>query len=212
MASWWSDACRGVCLTALALLAACAQGNTVPADGSGLRRDGSATGRDGGMTPPRDGGGPGTPCTDEGHSSLCATPTDLGTLMPGEEVLSDPGVLPARDDEDWFGVHFPAVNMPNMFGGGEPRVELAMNDADQFKIEIRSTCSATIACGSGVGGSRDIDEWSFVDDQVLDGGAPADAAVLYSTRDVPWPADVFIRVYRTTGAATCGHYQVRVSR
>jgi hypothetical protein len=132
--------------------------------------------------------------------------------MPGEEVLSEAGVLPAREDEDWFGVAFPPTNMPNTFGGGEPRIELVMNEGDQFRLEVRSTCAATLACGSGTGGARDIGEWSFTDDQVLDGGAPADGAALYSTRDVPWPERLSVRVHRATGAANCGQYQLRVSR
>lgn len=194
-------------LAALVLAAGCAQGS----DGS----DGTAP-RDGGGpedAPASDGGGGDAAvptCTDEGHGASCDAPTDLGAIDPGGEASSMIGYLPTTGAEDWFLVGFPSLGMPNLAGGGEPRIELSMNENDAFRFEVRATCSATLACGDGAG-ARDLRSWSFVDDR-----SPMDAEATgemdYSTRDVPWPSPVHVRVYRTTGAGDCSRYQLRASR
>ena len=196
----------------VALLATgCAQGS----DGSGGsgRSDG---GRGGGMdSGSRDAGGgrdaPTTPtCTDEGHGNACETPTDLGSLDPGDEMTTMVGYLSTAAAEDWFLISFPSLGMPNMSGGGAPSIELVMNEGEAFRFEVRTTCSATFACGDGRG-ARDIVEWSFTDDQ-----SPMEAEesgdMDFSTRDVPWPETVYVRVYRAVGAADCSRYQLRVTR
>jgi hypothetical protein len=123
---------------------------------------------------------------------------------------SMPGFLIGAGEEDWFLVGFPSIGAPNMAGGGEPRIELSMNDGEVFRFEVRSTCSATIACGDGRG-ARDLFSWSFTDDQSAM-AAEMSGDMDYSTRDVPWPSPVYVRVYRAVGAADCARYQVRVSR
>lgn len=197
----------------LALVAGCAQGadndeGTGRGDGGIVpRRDGGSTLRDG-ATPGRD--APMGVCTDEGHGTTCDGATDLGSIDPGGMVESMAGVLPSAGAEDWFLVGFPSLGMPNMAGGGEPRIEFTLNDGDVFRIEVRSTCSATLACGDGRG-ARDLLSWSFVDDQSPAAGEMTGDAD-YSTRDVPWPSPVYVRVYRAIGAADCQQYQLRVTR
>jgi hypothetical protein len=193
---------------ALLLAVACAQG------GGGTEGDGGGTpGRDGGVR--RDGGGggnrdggrdAGATCDDDAFGSSCETATDLGMVMPGDMNVPEMGVLPMMGDEDWFHVAFPPLSDPNMQGGGMPAVELVGAEETNFRIEIRGTCAATLGCGEGVGGARDIFFWSFVDDQAMEGEAA------YTTRDVPWPDEVFIRVYRALGAGDCQRYQLRVTR
>lgn len=195
----------------VALLAAgCAQGS----DGSGTGRSDDG-GRGGGMdSGARDSGGrdaPVTPtCTDEGHGNACETPTDLGALDPGDEMTTMVGYLSTSGAEDWFLIGFPALGMPNMSGGGTPSIELVMNEGEAFRFEVRTTCSATFACGDGRG-ARDIAEWTFTDDQ-----SPMEAEesgdMDFTTRDVPWPETVYVRVYRAVGAPDCSKYQLRVSR
>lgn len=192
------------------LLVGCAQGS-----------DGSSTGRsDGGRGGSMDGGGTDsgggrdtgtTPtCTDEGHGVACESPTDLGSLEPGDEMTTMVGYLPTTGAEDWFTIGFPSLGMPNMAGGGTPSLELTMNEGEAFRFEVRTTCSATFACGDG-SGARDIASWSYTDDQ-----SPMEAEesgeMDFSTRDVPWPETVYVRVYRAVGPADCSAYQLTVSR
>ncbi len=201
---------RALALFAAIIAAGCAQGS----DGSDSRRgDGGPSGtRDGSIR--RDGGGGrdgGTPtCSDEGHGNACEAPTDLGSVDPGGEVTSMVGYLPTAGAEDWFLVGFPSLGMPNMAGGGEPRIELSMNQGEVFRFEVRSTCSATVACGDGAG-ARDLLSWSFVDDQSAT-EAEASGDMDYSTRDQPWPSPVYVRVYRALGGADCSAYQLTVTR
>jgi len=177
----------------------CAQGDggTDPGRGdagSGGRRDSGGGGRDAGSD-----------CRDEGYGAACETATDLGTVAPGDEQLTMIGHLLSTGDEDWFRVEFPAMG-PAMAGGGTPSVELTRNDGNAFRFEVRGTCSASLACGDGATGARDLGSWSFTDDQAMEG---EDA---YSTRDVPWPSPILVRVYRAVGVGDCSSYQLRVSR
>lgn len=84
------------------------------------------------------------------------------------------------------------------------------NENDAFRFEVRATCGATLACGDGAG-ARDLRSWSFVDDR-----SPMEAEETgemdYSTRDVPWPSPVYVRVYRAIGAGDCSRYQLRATR
>lgn len=199
-------------ITAVALavmLSGCAQGAGDDTTGRGdggpvVRRDGS-TGRDGGG---RDATTP--TCTDEGHGATCEGATDLGSVDPAGMAESMIGVLPSAGAEDWFLVAFPSIGMPNMAGGGEARIELSMNEGEAFRFEVRSTCSATLACGDGRG-ARDLLSWSFIDDR-----SPMEAEMSgdmdFTTRNVPWPSPVYVRVYRAVGAADCARYQLRVTR
>ena len=180
--------------------------------------DGTGRG-DGGIVPRRDGStvrdgagrdGPLPSCTDEGHGTTCEAATDLGSVDPGGMVESMPGVLPSAGAEDWFLIGFPSLGMPNMAGGGEPRIELAVNDGEAFRVEVRSTCAATLACGDGRG-ARDLVSWSFTDDRsTMDAEMPGEND--FTTRDIPWPSPVYVRVYRAIGAADCSQYQLRVTR
>ena len=192
-------------------LLGCAQGSDAD-DGTGRGDGGIVPRRDGAIS--RDGAAgrdaPSASCTDEGHGSTCEGATDLGSVDPGGMVESMAGVLPSPAAEDWFLVGFPSLGMPNMAGGGEPRIEFTLNDGDVFRIEVRSTCAATLACGDGRG-ARDLLSWSFVDDR-----SPMDAEMSgdsdFTTRDMPWPSPVYVRVYRAIGAADCQQYQLRVTR
>jgi hypothetical protein len=199
----------------LTLALGCAQGSAGGGgggdSGSGRRDSGPSSGRDVG-TVPRDTGTPtttdtGTPmptCEDEGHGSSCELATDLGPVMTGDELLLDPGVLPNAGDEDWFRIDFPAMT-EGMPGMGMPAIELAVNEGNGFRIEVRDTCSTTLGCPDGTS-ARDISSWSFVDDASMEG------EMQFSTRDVPWPESVVVRIYRPDGVGDCQEYQLRISR
>jgi hypothetical protein len=191
-------------LAALLVLTGCAQGSS--GNDSGTARTDSTVipGRDTSVTP-RDTGSIPPACTDDAHGSMCERATDLGSLMAGDSITPDPGVLPMSGDEDWFRVDFPPDPMMNMPGGGMPAIEFVMNGGEAFRFEVRGDCMTTLGCGDGMS-ARDVDSWSFVDDQAMMG---EDA---WSTRDAPWPAAAVIRVYRPVGMGDCQRYQIRVSR
>jgi hypothetical protein len=151
-------------------------------------------------------------CSDDMHGNACESATDLGPVAEGEMMMPEPGVLPNNGDEDWFRVDFPLSMMSmgdggvgGMPGGGMPSIDFAMNEGDAFRFEVRGTCSTTLGCGDGMS-ARDVDSWSFTDDQSMEGDEQ------WTTRDVPWPESAVIRVYRPVGTGNCQQYQLRVTR
>lgn len=191
-------------LVAIAL-AGCAQGSAGGDSGTGRSDTSVSPPRDTGTTTRTDTSMPPPTCTDEGHGDACESATDLGVLAAGDMMMPPLGVLPTTGDEDWFRVDFPADVEMNTPGGGMPSVELVVNEGDAFRFEVRGTCSTTLGCGDGMS-ARDVDAWTFVDDQSMEGDEQ------YSTRDVPWPEAAVIRVYRPVGTGDCQQYQLRVSR
>ncbi|MDW8361849.1 MAG: hypothetical protein RMK74_05580 [Myxococcales bacterium] len=199
-------------------LAACAKGAS---DVPGTGRDAGGPGRrDGGM---RDAGrDTGPACMDEGNGSACETATDLGRLRPGDSLLSMTSVIPRVGSEDWFRVAFPRVvdagtappedaglAGPSMAGVGELRIEFAMNEGNAFRFEVRSGCAAPLGCGEEMTAARDLQQWTFRDDPA----ASAEGEGRFTTRNVPWPEMILIRVYRASGAtADCARFQLRVAR
>lgn len=196
----------GWALALLVSVTGCAQGSSGEFDSGSGRSDTS-------VTPPRDTGGPRTDtgtmpppsCMDDAHGDMCERASDLGSLVEGGMMMPEPGVLPMTGDEDWFRVDFPANPAMNTPGGGTPSIEFVVNDGDAFRFEVRNTCTTTLGCGDGMS-ARDVDTWSFTDDQSMEG----DEA--WSTRDVPWPEAAVIRVYRPVGTGDCQRYQIRVTR
>ncbi len=196
----------GVFVCALWATAGCAQGSSGDGDGGTPPRDtGTTTPRDTGTTTPTDTGTPMPTCDDDTHGDACESATDLGVMAEGDMMMVPPGVLPNTGDEDWFRVDFPASTEMGTPGGGTPAIELVMNEGSAFRFEVRSTCSTTLGCGDGMS-ARDVDSWSFVDDQAMEGDEQ------WSTRDVPWPESAVIRVYRPVGTGDCQQYQLRISR
>lgn len=194
------------------LAAGCAQGSSGRDSGTGTGDSGPPpprdSGRDTGGPDPFDSGtGPvdsGPACEDEGHAGVCGGATDLGSLLVGESIMPAPGVLPEGGDEDWFRVDFPAMT-EGMPGQGTPAIELVANEGNAFRIEVRDTCTTSYACPDGTP-AADIDSWSFIDDQAMEGETQ------WSVRDLPWPESAVVRVYRSTGPGDCQAYQLRVSR
>jgi hypothetical protein len=148
----------------------------------------------------------GCDCPEDGVSGNCNMPTDLGPLSPGDMVLSVVGTVPQESALDWYTVSFPAGSRP---GEGMPAIEFAINEDDAFVFDVVSgQCQATgIGCGEGGtnGAGIGLDAWSFVDDEPGCCTPPNHAMM-------PWPEQIYLRVYRTTAGASCGTYQLRVSR
>lgn len=197
---------------AILCTAGCAEGGGAIDGGGGGGGEGGT--RDGG----RDGGGgvgEGGVCTDDSHPSTCDMAMELGMLEAGATPITISGYVPTRADEDWFHVSFPAMPppadpdagtaSPSMEGGGEPRVQLTP-PMGEMRFEVRGSCSMTLSCGDEMTGARDIIDWSFTDD-ASDPGAGA-----FSSRNVPWPSEIWIRVYRVLGAGDCTQYELSISR
>ncbi|NOY93793.1 MAG: hypothetical protein GXP55_21640 [Deltaproteobacteria bacterium] len=207
---------------------ACAKGG---GGGGGGRRDGSPgdgaagdgaldAGPDSGRrdTGVRDTGvrDTGPACVDDAIPDDCEMASELGTLEVGG-MFSATAKLPTLVDEDWYVVDVPSgfaadAGVPtdggvpaSMQGAGMPRIELVSGDATMV-MEIRMRCGAALACGEST--ARELLEWSFVDDQgTTDGGTAG-----YTSRDVPWPERVYIKVSRKGGPASCEDYTLNVTR
>jgi hypothetical protein len=145
-------------------------------------------------------------CPEDGVSSNCNDPTDLGSVVEGEMTLGVVGTVPQENDLDWYTVSFPSDGRP---GGGMPAIEFEINEGGAFVFDVVSgQCQAAgIDCGEGGtdGAGIGLDAWSFVDDQPNCCSPPNHALV-------PWPEQIFLRVYRTTPGESCATYQLRVSR
>jgi len=148
----------------------------------------------------------GPACVDDAIPDDCDMAQELGSLDPGGSFSVD-GKLPTLADEDWYAFDVPPgfsgdAGTP-MAGAGMPTVELVAPDATMV-MEVRMRCGAALACGDST--ARELLSWSFVDDQSMEG----DGA--YSTRDVPWPERVYVKVSRRGGTANCEGYMLNVSR
>jgi hypothetical protein len=148
----------------------------------------------------------GCECPNDGISGNCDAATDLGTLMPGDTAMGVVGNVPQEGSLDWYTVGYPAAARP---GEGTPTISFAINEGDAFVFDVvGAACEvAGTPCSSGgtAGAAIALTDWSFVDD-VPDCCTPPDDSM------VPWPNQVFIRVYRTTMGPSCATYQLQVSR
>ena len=113
--------------------------------------------------------------------------------LPNLKKIADGGVFGADG----------GVFLASMAGGGSSRVELVSPDAIMV-MEVRMRCGAALACGDST--ARELLQWSFTDDQSMVGENA------YTTRDVPWPERVYVKVSRRGGPAGCDDYFLRISR
>jgi hypothetical protein len=148
----------------------------------------------------------GCECPDDGISGNCNMPTDLGMLIAGENKLGIVGNIPTEDSIDWYVVHFPTAMRP---GEGTPTIGFSVNEGDAFVFDVvTGQCEASGAtCTSGgmAGAAIGLTTWTFVDDDPGCCTAPMDSLV-------PWPNDLYLRVYRTSPGASCAAYQLQLSR
>ncbi|MCA9691399.1 MAG: hypothetical protein R3A51_09615 [Nannocystaceae bacterium] len=144
---------------------------------------------------------------DEGFGLTCDAPTNLGPVLENASVSSLMNTI-TPDASNWFRVQFPSMARP---GGGTPTIVFDVNENDAFAFELYNggnpCVDAPASCASGgVGGlATDLQQWTFTDD-VMDCCAPPDDSM------VPWPAEVFLRVYRIDGENTCATYVLTAKR
>ncbi len=145
---------------------------------------------------------------DDGLGNLCGNPYDLGTIAEGETVMSQTSTIITAGVADWFQVAFPAINRP---GGGTPSISFLQNDDDAFVFDVFTgmPCGGEAAsCGEGGdenSQATNLTEYTYTDDQP-DCCAPPDDSM------VPWPGQLYIRVYRADEGDTCSAYQLTLSR
>ena len=142
----------------------------------------------------------GCECVDDAYSNSCAGAVDVGDVAPGGST-SVTGTLPLSSDVDWIRVSFPAgTGRPS---AGTPTVSFSARPATNYYFDVYYNCSAAAACGSGAATNRT--DYSFVDNQ-------SSGATAYSVNGTGWPEDLYIRVHRTGGAATCAQYSLSITR
>ncbi len=148
----------------------------------------------------------GCECPDDGVSGSCNSPTDLGSIEVGGSETSVVGTVPQEGSVDWYTISFPAPMRP---GEGTPTIGFSINTGDAFAFDVvDNQCDAqgaTCTTGGTGGAAVGLTSWSFVDDDPGCCAPPMDSMV-------PWPNQIYVRVYRTTMGASCDTYQLQASR
>jgi len=151
------------------------------------------------------GGGGGSSQCDDVVDGECLQGYSLGSIAPGGSTQGPVTQVPNVGESDWYTATFTPTG-PLNFGGGTPSIKFAVNTDDSYVFDVVPDCvgGTSPQCNEG-GLAMNVTEWSFVDDQSTAGASQ------WSTRDVPWPTTVYLRVYRTTGSG-CQDYQLSVTR
>ena len=146
-------------------------------------------------------------CLDGGVGGDCTTGTDLGNVTVGGSVQGPVSQVHLPTESQWYSVSFPPTG-PATAGGGKPHVSFVLNTAEVYALEIIAPdCAGSpTSCEEDAGTASGITDWTFTDDQSVAG------AGAWSTRNVPWPATVHVRVFRAGTAAGCDNYQLSVTR
>ena len=144
----------------------------------------------------------GCECLEGTPSAACTTPISLGSLGAGASALGPVTNIVAAGGADWYSVSYPFSATFLLHGAGTPQVVFSRNDGAAFAFEVRVPgCPGAPfpLCGGT------LTSWQYSDTCVA-GGTNC------STRNSSWPGSVYIRVFRITGGASCGSYQLSVSR
>jgi len=148
----------------------------------------------------------GCDCPEDGVSGACNSPTDLGVVDMGGSLLGVVGTIPQEGTFDWYTVSFPTTGRPGM---GTPTLGFAVNTGDAFAFDVVNTeCDAQGApctMGGTAGAAIGLTSWTFADNDPMCCTPPMDSLV-------PWPSQIYIRVYRTTLGASCDSYQIQATR
>nr|MCH9686789.1 hypothetical protein [Deltaproteobacteria bacterium] len=130
----------------------------------------------------------------------------LGVVDVGGSALGVVGTVPQDGAIDWYTVSFPTMTRP---GDGTPTLGFAINSGDAFAFDVvQNQCDAQGApCTEGgtSGAAVGLTSWSFDDSDPGCCAPPEDEMV-------PWPNQIYIRVYRTSVGASCDTYQLQATR
>ena len=141
---------------------------------------------------------------DEGPSTSCAAPINLGSVAAGATVTRNDYIPATAGAEQWYLVNFPQTPDYASHGTGIPQILFASADAS-VRFDIQTSCGVAGSCGQG-GASSGLTSWSFVDSTSVAG------TLAYTTRNTTWPTTVYVRVYRVSAPTTCANQTLVVTR
>jgi hypothetical protein len=133
---------------------------------------------------------------DDGPATVCGSAVSLGSLTPGTSTSTSGYVAAPAGSEQWYVLAFPGTS------GGSPTITLSgagVSGSPSIRMEVRTSCAVRAPFCSGTPGTT----WAFTDNTAGTG---------FYTRNVAWPATVYVRLVRTTAATTCGNFVINVSR
>jgi hypothetical protein len=141
---------------------------------------------------------------DDNSSTACGSAINLGSIPNNGSVTRTDWIAGPAGSEQWYVVDFPIYVDFAQHGTGTPQIELTAGPSVRF--DVYSACGGSpLGCGSG-GTAAGRTTWSFSDTASLNG------AGAYTTRNVTWPARVYIRVYRVSAPTTCATQTLRITR
>lgn len=135
----------------------------------------------------------GCECETGTGGALCAMATMVPPVAAGGSADLT-GVVAGSATEQWFRVGF-ATSSATL------HITFAANPGGAYRFDLQAACGgATGTCGDRTGGATGLDDWSFFD-------TPG----MHSTRNVPWPAQLLLRVYRTAPGTRCEPFVLRLT-
>ncbi len=145
--------------------------------------------------------GNGCECFDDTPAASCGGAISLGSVGAGGGRGGPVTNIVAAGGEDWYARDFPRNEDFPGHGSGVPHIGFGRNDGGVFAFDVRVGCpgGALGTCGGS------LTDWSYED-------TCAAGDTNCSTRDVPWPDSVFVRVFRASPGLSCASYQLSVSR
>ena len=149
--------------------------------------------------------GTGCECADDTSGSTCSTAFSVGTLTNGN-LFYRVGKLPEPQLEDWVHAHFPE-NTGRGPGLGSPEIKFTAtgNPGNNYRFDVYVNCAgAQGPCGTGTHTANVA--WDFTDN------VSSGPNQFSSAHTVAWPANIYIRVYRTNAGNNCDQYELQFTR
>lgn len=142
----------------------------------------------------------------------------LGVIAEGGVVPPIKGTITKLGASDWYWVEFPeAMAMGVRPNAGKIIVTFANNPGDpanpDYRFEVFKNCGDMPFTGLGAKygqGAPPALEWDFFDQHMPPNPNPNPNPNYVN--NTPWPAKVYIRVFRANNDASCSEYTLQVSR
>jgi hypothetical protein len=145
----------------------------------------------------------GCECTSAGASQVCAAPSALASLVPGQLTVVTGNLVPFGT-EAYYTVTFNG----NTNAAYHPKVVLTGGAAGEFAFDILSNCSGALSgCGVEGGNSSGRTTWEVL----YTAGDPSQPANFIPIPPVGNNGTVLIHVYRKSGPVTCDTFTLTVS-
>ena len=159
-----------------------------------------------------------TPADVAGETCAEGMPGKLGVIAEGGVVPPIKGTITKLGASDWFWVEFPEAmaNGPRP-NAGKIIVTFANNPGDpanpDYRFEVFKNCGDMPFTGLGAKygmGAPPAREWDFFDAHMPPNPDPNPNPNYVN--NTPWPAKVYIRVFRANNDGACSEYTLQVSR